>query len=353
MLAAQLARGVATNGPEPEAPPHPADTADSEERHRQQGALSDWEWIDWSTIGGDDGELVDGFLYAGRWFSLAASAKTGKTTFLVSIGNELSAGRHPFDGTELPGGPVEVAHLDAEIGRVDLGQVVNDCGYDPAQLKHWHATDRPGILSTVEGAAAALHHLRAVDAKVVILDGLNGVVFGAEKDDVPWRAFYDLFVRPLKSDGRALITSDNTGHEQRTRPRGTSVKLDKPDAVASLARTASGVLLDVPWRRSSVYRDRVILAATGFDGSTPVRYRYTGAAWPAGTEELAAILEHLAVPLTAGRAAARTILRQAVADAEASGADPLTFRVRNDLLAAALRWRRLFPTQLQFPGGAP
>ena len=187
---------------------------------RIEGATSDDHdtigLIDWTVETADAVELLDGVLFEGRWTSGYAAAKTGKSTWCVHLGVHLSDGIHPHDRTALA--PIAVAHLDAELGRVDLGALVRNCGYEPADLVRWHATDLPPTLNTPAGAARALRTIRKLDARLIIIDGINGVVEGPEKDDTTWRPFYDLFVRPLKADRRALLTLDNTGHEAGTDP---------------------------------------------------------------------------------------------------------------------------------------
>jgi hypothetical protein len=318
------------NGDEPEPPPHPAETADVEDG----GEL---ELIDWSTVSDNTESIVDGFIIAGRWTAISSGAKAGKSTLAVSVGIELSEGRHPFDGT--PQDPIDVVHLDAELGRIDLGRLVSDCGHDPVKLERWHATDLPPRLDFSGGAERALRTINRLVARLVVVDGLNGVVSGAEKDDLPWRALFEQFIRPLKAAGVAIITNDNEGHDQK-RSRGSSVKIDKPDCVIHLTQTETGVKLAATHRRTTEFWNEIVLAGTGFDGSVPVRYRRSGGGWLAGTKRVAELLDSLGVPPDAGREIARRALLAAAADAESRDDDDSRFRVRTDVLASAVRWRK-------------
>ncbi len=264
--------------------------------------------IDWTAAETERSELLDGYLFEGRWSSGFAAAKTGKSTWGIYIGVHLSEGIHPYDRTAIA--PVNVVHIDAELGRFDLGAVVRACGYDPAELGRWHATDLPPKLNTPKARPGRWPPPAAVDAHLIIVDGINGTVDGPEKDDMTWRPFYDLFVAPAKAERRAVLTLDNTGHDEKGRPRGSSVKIDKPDAVIWLRRTDDGLRLTTTYRRSAEFTERLDLAATGFDGGT-VKYAQTGATWLEGTRAAADLLNDLGVPTEAGRPAARSALTDA------------------------------------------
>src|SRR5690606_32762009 len=118
---------------------------------------------------------------------------------------------------------------------------------------NWVATDLPPKLDVVDGANALQVSVKALGAQVVVIDGLNGVVSGAEKDDATWRPFFDLTVQMLKRQHVAVITGDNLGKDDSLGPRGSSVKVDKPDGVLLLTRTDNGVKLHAHARRTSAY----------------------------------------------------------------------------------------------------
>ncbi len=300
----------------------------TEALHQRPHAL---ELIDWSTIHDHGDAIVDGLLIPGRWTAFVARAKTGKSTLEMFATVEVSEGRDPFDGTKRE--PVTVLYLDGEMGRFDLEQRLHELGHAvPAQLTRWHATDLPPRLDTPDGGAALLAAVRDLAATVVVIDGINGTVNGAEKDDTTWRAFYDMTIFPLKRQGVAILTGDNLGKDESLGPRGSSVKVDKPDAVITLTRTDTGVKLTTTHRRTSEYAPEMLLTLRGIDGDAPITYRRAQSAWPAGTMDAVHLLDRLDVPTDHGRSKARAAL----------AGHP----IRNDVLAAALRYRRAHPSSM-------
>ena len=162
-----------------------------------------------------------------------------------------------------------------------------ECGYEPPKLTHWWACDIPPRLDTTAGAALVVDFVRAHDIQVVVIDGINGTVGGAEKDDQPWRLLFDYAIRPLKELGVAVVTADNLGKDSTLGPRGSSVKLDKADAVLNLTRTANGVNLHASHRRTAAYPLDTALVVYGLEGDEPIHYRRAlGAVYPDGTVEV-------------------------------------------------------------------
>jgi hypothetical protein len=286
------------------------------------------ELIDWATIHDRPDEIVDGLILPGRWTALAAKAKAGKTTLEMACSVAISEGVDPFDGRPIV--PVTVLYVDAEMGRLDLADKLAELGYpDPGALTRWHATDLPPRLDTPAGGDMLVQATRQLGAKVVVIDGINGTVSGAEKDDLVWRAFYDHTIYPLKRLGVAILTGDNLGKDTTLGPRGSSVKVDKPDGVILLSRTDDGVKLTTRERRTSAYPSERILTIDGLDGVGPTRYRHVTHAWPPGTSDAVTVLDRLGVPVNWGRGRAR----QALATAGETMADAV--------LNAAIRWRHL------------
>ena len=313
--------------------PHPADSYDTAQ-HSQHTAI---EYIDWSTIDEPEDEIVPGLIIPGRWTSIAAPAKSGKTTLMLGISIEISEGRDPFDGHEID--PVTVLYVDAEMGRIDLKERINALGLDPAKLSRWHATDMPPKIDTIEGGNALQADAKRLGAAVVVIDGINGTVTGAEKDDTTWRAFFEHGIQPLKRAGIAVITGDNTGKEVALGPRGSSVKMDKADAILCLSRTDNGIKLETTHRRTAAYPLQASLAIDGVDGDKPITYRHTMTAWPDGTTQLVEQMDRLGVDPKLGRGKARIALAEA------------GIKTRDTTLAAALRYRRLHPSVIALDMG--
>lgn len=293
------------------------------------------ELIDWATIHDHGDEIVPGLLMPGRWTSLAAGAKAGKTTLEMFLTIEISEGRDPFDGNPIE--PVVVLYVDAEMGRLDLEERIHDLGHpDPLKLTRWYATDMPPRLDTIPGGNALQLAVQQLGAQVVVIDGINGTVTGAEKDDMTWRAFYDYSIFPLKRLGVSIITGDNYGKDETLGPRGSSVKMDKPDAVIRLNRTDNGVKLTTTHRRTSAYPLELLLSIDGLNGDVPISYRRTNTKWMVGTEKLAAKLDDLGIPTDWGRGKVKQAL---VAAGETSG---------TTALAEAIRYRKLHPRIASF-----
>lgn len=277
--------------------------------------------------------VVDGFLFPGRWTALVAPAKHGKSTLALHIAHRLARGHEPFGPARHPAIPV--LYLDGEMGELDVVERLTSLELTPTQLGGLHYSDRFPKGDTVQGGAAIVSTAIALAVGVVVLDGLNAFVTGAEKDDTPWRNLFDNTIAPLKRAGIAVLSDDNTGKDTTLSARGSSVKLDKADAIIELKRTDGGLTLKTTHQRSADYIKHLDLAMDGLDGERPIDYRRTTSAWPAGTHDAVKLLEEFGVDFDAGRGRAREILR-----ANNAG-------VRNEVLSAALKLRRQTVTQSQ------
>ena len=271
--------------------------------------------------------LVEGLAFPGRWTLIAAKAKVGKSSLMIHIALSLAMGIDPFTGHRRQ--RLRVWYVDAEMGRLDMGQRLRDLGITYEQVHpFFRYTDVKLQWNTVQGAAAAVSSARKHADDVVIIDGLNGVVGGGENDDTTWRPFFDLAVSPLKIDGVAVLTLDNLGHDLNKSTRGSTVKLDKPDGILTLSRTDAGVKLKTTHQRTSAYLSELVLNMAGREGDRPISYRQVEGAWPAGTREVMLLLERLGLPVDTGRERARTAIREAGET------------VRNEVLSAAIRARK-------------
>jgi hypothetical protein len=301
------------------------------------------ELTDWDEVTAEESEpIIDGLILPGRWTSIAAGAKQGKTTFILATMAPLTLGIDPYNEDAVE--PVKVLHVDYEVGRLSmLHDFLSACGWDDPkrQLPGWRHCDQGGFLSTKRGAEILVNTVLRYEFKIVVIDGINGAIDGAENDDGPWRNLFQLLIAPLKSKGVAVVSLSNVGHSEdgKGRPRGSSVQLDKPDVIYSLKRTDGGVKLTVHnnCRRSSQFHLEHTFTASGFDGSEPIRYRRADEAWPEGTAELAAELNRLGVPLGASRRATVKILKDGGVSA------------RTLTLGAALKYRRIIREPLREP----
>lgn len=288
------------------------------------------DWVDLYAGVQHEDPIVDGIAFRGRWTSFAAPAKAGKSTLLLAVATAVAQGRDPFDDRAAE--PVDVLYIDAEMGRVDMHERLEELELQPADLAHLHYVDIVPKLDTVEGAARLTTAAEALSVALVVIDGINGTVSGAEKDDTPWRDLYELAIAPLKLAGVAVLTADNLGKDKTLGPRGHSVKMDKADAVIEIVRTDDGIKLKTTHRRTAAYPLELDLRLVGIDGegTEPMHYRHTSSAWPAGTADKAAELDALGVPLDCSRRAARDLLK-------AAGYAP----GNNQILGKALLYRTL------------
>ncbi len=268
----------------------------------------------------DDEAVIDGLAFRGRWTAIASPAKAGKSTVILALAVQAAQAGHT------------VIYVDAEMGRGDVLERVEDwMNLKPDDLANLHYTDLPPKLDVVQGAMALYHTCEKYDPALVIIDGLNGVVNGAENDDTTWRDMFELAIAPLKQRGCAIITADNTGHGDKTRPRGSSVKLDKADAIVAMERTDTGVKFTCNHRRTSSYpkeQEYTVTDASEEGPAMSVSRNGTHAA-PEGTNRINALLDRLGAPWDIGRRPARALL---IAH---EGQAP-----KNDILGAMLKWRK-------------
>jgi RecA-family ATPase len=284
--------------------------------------------IDWATAFNRPpvDAIIEGLVFPGRWTAEVAPAKLGKSTLQLHIAHCLARGIDPFHGTPRP--PIDVLYLDGEMGEGDILERLAALELAPADLPHLHYTDMFPKGDTVQGGAAIVSTAINLCIKVVILDGLNAFITGAEKDDTPWRNLFEQTIAPLKRAGVAIVSSDNTGKDLTLSARGSSAKLDKADAIVMLKRTDDGVNLTTTHQRTSGYLRTLDLAVVGLDGDEPISFRQIQGSWPAGTHDIVALLDSLAVPLDEGRQKVRSTLAAA------------GHKVRNDVLSAAIRYRK-------------
>lgn len=272
--------------------------------------------------------LVDRLLVPGRWTSLIAPAKAGKSTFVLHLVVSLARGLDPLTGR--PVDPVTVYYLDKEMGEIDVKERLKALDLKPADLGRFMYVDTniPNG-DNVQGGTAIVSHARRRAAEVVVLDGVNEFFEGDENDNEPWRRLFKHTIQPLKRSGMVVLTTHNLGNDDKKDSRGSKVQVDKPDAVMVLARTDDGVKLTCKAARTeALLRGEMHLVARGLDGSEPIVFRESTGSWPAGTAAAVKLLDRLAVPSDASRSVARAALK-------AAGHGMAT-----EVLAAAVRARK-------------
>ena len=282
--------------------------------------------------------IVDGLLIPGRWTALVAPAKVGKSTLALHVAQMLSRGLEPFTGgTRTDSRSCQILYLDGEMGQLDVIERLRALGLSAGDLTWLEYSDNPPKGDTLQGGTAIVSAALMYGAELVVLDGLNAFITGAEKDDAPWRALYEYTIAPLKSYGVAVLSSDNTGKDVGLSARGSSVKLDKADVIFELKRTDDGTKLKRTHTRTTAFVSEMDLTMTGADGETPITYRESAYSWPAGTAATARLLDSLGLPASTGRPTAEAALKEA-----GQG-------VRTEVLNAAIRYRKSSGTHTGTP----
>jgi hypothetical protein len=257
-------------------------------------------WDDLYARNDGDEAIIPGLAYRGRWTAIASPAKAGKSTVILGLAvNMAQTG-------------ITIVYLDAEMCRGDVLDRVEDWMHlKPENLKNLHYSDLPPKLDTVAGSTLLYNTIQAINPDLVIIDGLNGVVNGAENDDTTWRDFYEWAIAPMKVRGIAIISADNMGHSDTKRPRGSSVKLDKADAIIALERTDNGCKLTATHRRTAAYpAEQTYVVSHASDDGPPMTVTPVGGDDPVGTKDMIAVLDRLGAPVEIGVREARRLIRQ-------------------------------------------
>ena len=248
--------------------------------------VDDLGLIDWNEAFGNHAPevpIIKGLVYPGRWTAFVAPAKAGKSTFLLHIAHRLARGIDPWDDTKLlPDGPMAVLYLDSEMGRLDTVGRLLAIGLVASDLDNLAYTDIPHKFDQLATATWLARAANLIQPSIVILDGINGFVTGAEKDDTPWRMLYEFAIAPLKRAGIAVISTDNTGKDEQLGARGSTVKTDKADAIFTMRASRDEYMnhttqIGRKHARTTSFTDSLTLRVNGV-GTGRVEYVLPGAA---------------------------------------------------------------------------
>ncbi len=302
--------------------------ADALERHRH--TLVDWDKF-WNRDPHASDWLLEPILPRGRGIATYSPPKAGKSLLSLDCAASLATGRRCID--QPAGEPVDVLYVDAEMTEDDLHERLADMGYGPGvDLSHLHYHVLPDLapLDTAAGGRELAELAEGYGAELVILDTVAAVVVGAENDSDTYRNYWTHTGRRLKQQGRTVWRLDHAGKDPTKGQRGSSAKAGDVDLVWELnVRDGGAVRMRATHRRVGWAPEVVDLVRH----EDPLRHDRAAGTWPPGTKELAAVLDGLEVPDDASRSIARAALKAA---GRTGG--------RNEVLAAALRWRR--------PGGS-
>ena len=291
-------------------------------------ATSDWPFIEWSDFWDRDpcdAEWVwEDVLARGRGHALYSLHKEGKSLLMLYMAAALATSS----------GPYVAVYLDWEQTPDDLYERLENMGYGPesdlARLCYYLLPSIPP-LDTAAGAEHLTRLLDSVQAKwpehhlVVLIDTIARAVEGSENDADTYRGFYNNTGITLKRRGATWARLDHAGKDSSQGQRGSSGKGDDVDVVWRLSKTQNGVRLDRDLARMYWVPERVVFRLVE---EPTLHYVRATDDYPAGTGELANILDRLNVPLDASSRKAGEALKS------------INEGRRNDKVCAALRWRR-------------
>jgi hypothetical protein len=262
--------------------------------------------------------------------ALYAPAKAGKSLIVLALAAAAAVGAPGLDRAKRD--PVEVLYLDYEMTLDDLQERLEAFGYGPeSDLSHLHYASLPSLppLNDPEGAKAVMKLVEATGAQVVVIDTFGRAVEGEENSNDTSKDFYRWTGLALKAAQVAYLRTDHAGKDVTRGQRGASAKNDDVDVVWQLTRTQGGVTLKATHRRMGWVPETVEIAvddSRGWELSVAQDEMY-----PAGTKDLADLLDRLDVPITASFATANTAIRSVSEDGKGR---------RKDHILAAQRFRR-------------
>lgn len=286
--------------------------------------------VDWAELWTLDDQqhdwLVEPLLPAGRQVAVYAMAKAGKSLLALDVAAALATGSAILSRPAGP--PVDVVYVDLEMTREDLRDRLADLGYGPdTDLDHLHYYLLPLLppLDRPEGGQALLDIVRRHEATALIIDTMARAVVGEENSADTYRNFVTFLGRPLKAAGVTVLRLDHAGKDGERGQRGSSAKSDDVDVVFRMSTDGRDITLRathsrIPWIPPETRLTR---------HDEPLRHALTGTdTWPAGTHDIARLLDELRIPLDATAHTAQTALRAA-----GNGR-------RKTLILAALKWRQ-------------
>lgn len=283
--------------------------------------------------------LVDDFLVRGSSYSLVSPAKAGKSLLLQDVAAGLAAGRRVFGHPPRP--PMHVLYVDHENSRDDIVERLRDMGYGPEDLANLHYLSFPTMppLDSAAGGRDLADVAEHYGADLVIIDTVSRVVAGEENSADTYRALYRHALAPLKAARRAVVRLDHRGKDAKAAgARGSSAKNDDVDVVWQLTQQGGPngetyVTLTCERQRGSAHPDVLRILR-----DINPRLCHEAKAAPLTLTEQQRIascidaMNRIGLPPDTGARKARTALRTA------------KYKVRNDVVAAAVKARKLAAT---------
>jgi hypothetical protein len=290
--------------------PRPTDSANA--RMDAADGISEVNWtVFWAREPATECWLAEPVIPVGRQVAIYASAKEGKSLFALEVAAAKATAR-PLLGQE-GGEGIDVVYVDNEMCEDDLYERLQDLGYGPdddlAGLHYYQLAGLPP-LDTPSGGEVLVALAARHEAALVVVDTVSSSVQGEENSADTMRAFHRYTGSRLKADGRTVVRLDHTGKDKTKGQRGTSAKDDDVDVVFSFAAVGSDGLMVLKRTRTrlSWVPPEVKLRR---ETDPLVRHVLAPTEWPAGTAEVAKMLDELEVPLDATNRTAIGALRSA------------------------------------------
>lgn len=268
----------------------------------------DWEEL-WNHQAPEHEWLAEPVLPAGRQVAIFSIAKTGKSLLALEIAAALATGRPVLN--QPAAAPMHVMYVDMEMTADDLRERLESLDYGPhtdlAHLHYYQLADLPP-LDTAEGGATIHRLARHHQAELVVVDTMARAVGGDENEADTYRDFYRHTGRHLKAAGIALLRLDHAGKDGVKGQRGSSAKDDDVDLVWRLTIDRDLVTLHRTRSRIAWAPQTINLTRTDHDGILR-HIVQTDDTYPAGTADVAALLDQHDVPLDASVRTAMTTLK--------------------------------------------
>ncbi len=334
---------AARNGHHPD-DPGPPEPGDPPRNGNAMAAYLRYPTLDWQRafdgVSDDVEWLVDDFLVRGSSYSLVSLAKAGKSLMLQDVAAGVATGRRVFGNAPRP--PMDVLYVDHENSRDDIVERMRDMGYMPDDLApHLHYLSFPTMppLDTVAGGRDLADMAEHYAAELVIIDTLSRVVAGEENSADTYRNLYRHALAPLKAARRTVVRLDHRGRDAKASgARGSSAKNDDVDVVWQLAQQPGPngeayVTLTCERQRGSAHPEILRILR---DVNPRLCHEVTAAPLTLTEQQRIAncidAMNRLGLPADVGARKARTALRTA------------KYKVRNDVVAAAVKARKLAAT---------
>jgi hypothetical protein len=271
--------------------------------------------IDWAVFWKEENDektdwAVEPLVPTGRSVALYSVAKAGKSLVAADVCASTATGRSVLGQTPKP--PERVLYLDLEMTQADLRERLTDMGYGPesdlSRLDYYQLPLLPA-LDTQRGGEVLLDLATKQGATLVVIDTMARAVGGDENSADTYRNFYRWTGTRLKAAGIAVLRLDHQGKDSNLGQRGSSAKDDDLDVVFKLTELDGGHLRltrtrsRIPWVPVEIAIQRLV--------EPHLHHVLRADPWPAGTADVATVLDNLKVPTDATAEASMRALKSA------------------------------------------